>query len=96
MNNKIFGNAEEKYLNSVVLFGNGDDSVLTYDSAHKNQVPATEVKNLFMKGLLLIVDGTKTYKPVTFEDKTTHYEVIVVGENLSSAEFKNFKSANVQ
>ena len=92
----VFIDAEEKYLAGVVLYGNGDDTVLTYDSTHKKQVPAEELKNLFLKGLAIIENEGKIYKPVTFEDKTTHYEVIVVGENLSSAEFKNFKSANIE
>lgn len=92
---RIFRDAEEKHLSGVMLYGNGDDSVLTYDEAHENQVPAEELKNLFVKGLALIMDAGVIYRPITFGDKTTHYEVVVVGENVSTAEFKNFKSANI-
>lgn len=93
--NKLFIDAEEKYLAGVMLYGNGDDTVLTYDKEHKNKVKAEDLKNLFLKGLVVIENEGKIYKPVTFEDKTTHYEVIVVGENVSAAEFKNFKSDNI-
>lgn len=93
--NKLFIDAEEKYLAGVMLYGNGDDTVLTYDKEHENKVKAEDLKNLFLKGLVVIENEGKIYKPVTFEDKTTHYEVIVVGENVSAAEFKNFKSDNI-
>ena len=92
---KIFIDAEEKYVGGVVLYGNGDDSVLTFDAAHENQVPAETLKGLFLKGILIVENENKFYKPVRLEDKTTHFDVVVVDENLSSAEFKNFKSANV-
>lgn len=92
----VFADAEQKFLLGVVLYGNGDDSVLTYDAAHKNQVKAAELKELFLKGLVAIENEGKIYKPVSFEDKTTHYEVIVVSENSAAAEFKNFKSANIE
>ena len=92
---KIFIDAEEKYVGGVVLYGNGDDSVLTFDAAYKNQVPAETLKGLFLKGILIVKNENKFYKPVRLEDKTTHFDVVVVDENLSSADFKNFKSANV-
>lgn len=92
---KIFIDAEEKYVGGVVLYGNGDDSVLTFDAAHENQVPAETLKGLFLKGILIVKNDNKFYKPVRLEDKTTHFDVVVVDENLSSADFKNFKSANV-
>lgn len=92
---KIFIDAEEKYVGGVVLYGNGDDSVLTFDAAHENQVPAETLKGLFLKGILIVENENKFYKPVRLEDKTTHFDVVVVDENLSSADFKNFKSANV-
>lgn len=93
--NLVFIDAEEKYLGGVILHAESAESVLTYDEAHKNKVSAEDLKNLFVKGLVVVECENILYKPVSLTNETTHYEVIVAGENTSAAEVKKFKSDNI-
>lgn len=88
---KIFIDAEEKYLAGVVVYAHSD-SKLYADATHRVAMVNDEVVNLFNKGLLIIKDGDTTYKPIAIKKNSNVYDVTVVNGTASTATFKVFKS----
>lgn len=88
---KIFIDAEEKYLAGVVVYGHTDNKLYA-DAAHKVPVLNEDVVNLYDKGLLVIKDADTTYKPVALKKNLNVYDVTVVNGATATATFKVFKS----
>lgn len=94
---KLYAKANEKFVKAVVLYADSSN-VLCYDSAKTDKVPADMVKNLFDKGLILVVTSDGEYRPFLFTDETTYYAVSAM--NMSSgqspaAELVTFKSDTI-
>lgn len=90
--NLIFADAEEKFLVGVMAYGHSDNK-LYVDVAHKVAMTNDEAVNLFNKGLLLITDGTSTYKPVSIKKNLKVFDVVVVTGTGSTATFKSYSSS---
>lgn len=88
---KIFIDAEEKYLAGVVVYGHTDNKLYA-DAAHKVPVLNEDVVNLYDKGLLVIKDADTTYKPVALKKNSNVYDITVVNGTSATAAFKVFKS----
>ena len=63
---KIFSNAEEKFVKNVVVYGNANKAY--YDAEHKDQIPAAELLNMCRKGNVLVVYNNAFYFPVAFKE----------------------------
>lgn len=74
--NTIYADANEKYVESVVLYGH-TDKYLYEDEAHKTKVDKDVVLNLCQKGLLTVVYNGFTCNPVCFKENAGHAEVTV-------------------
>lgn len=74
--NKIFHDANEKYMSAVVLYGH-TDKYLYADEAHKTKVDKDTVLNLASKGLLSVVYNGFTCAPICFKENSGHAEVTV-------------------
>lgn len=86
----VYGTANEKYVRAVVLYADADDGHLFYDKEHStNKVPYSEAKNLFIKGMMVVVLEGKFYKPVSMTDNTT-----TVAINLTSGESAEVYTVN--
>lgn len=92
---KIFIDAEEKYLGGVVVYGHSDNKLYA-DAAHRVPILNDEVVNLFNKGLLIIKDTDTTYKPVAMKKNSTVYDVTVLNGATATAAFKVFKSTEAK
>lgn len=86
----VYGTANEKYVQAVVVHADADDGHLFYDKEHTtNKVPYTEAKNLFIKGLMVVeLEGTY-YKPISMTDNTT-----TVAINVTTGEASGDKTFN--
>lgn len=62
---KIFNRAEDKNVAARVVYQN--DDTLYYDADFTEEVPEDDMKNLFVKGVLL-ADGDNYYAAIKFED----------------------------
>jgi len=92
---KIFIDAEEKYLGGVVVYGHSDNKLYA-DAAHRVPILNDEVVNLFNKGLLIIKDTDTTYKPVAMKKNSNVYDVTVLNGATATAAFKVFKSTEAK
>lgn len=91
--NKIFQDADEKYLSSVVLYAKtSGDTYLYEESTNKTTVNRATLLNLCMKGLVLIsLDGT-FYPVVSFKDSGSVVTVTVATTSSSAFAVKTFTS----
>ena len=92
--NKIFIDAEEKYLGAVVVYGYSDNKLYA-DSTHEKALSNEVVVNLYNKGLMLVEDTDGTvYRPVALKKNSTVYDVTVLNGATSTASFKVFSSTD--
>ena len=88
---RIFGNADEKFQKTVVLYGKS--TFLWYDkTGNTNKVPYEDAINLLTKGNVIIVDTNVAYFPVLFKKNSQAIEVICSNESVNGA--KSYKSAD--
>ena len=79
--NKIFIDANDKYVAAAIVYGKAADSKLYANSALDEPLDADEVADAFKKGVLKIVVGDDTYVPVAFEDD----KYVTIGVDTSTA-----------
>lgn len=72
----FYADAEEKYVQKVVLHGHSD-TYLYYDEDHTESIAHDDLLNLCMKGLAIIEYGDSYYTPVYFKDNTTDVSVTI-------------------
>ena len=82
----IYNDAGEQEIRTIVLYGHTD----TYLYATEKHTAGEEIDRATLLGYLakyrvLIKNGTKTYFPIFFEDKTTSVEVTVATAISASA-----------
>lgn len=92
--NRIFIDAEEKYLGAVVIYAHSDNKLYA-DAAHNKALSNEVVVNLYNKGLMLVEDTDGTvYRPVALKKNSTVYDVTVLNGATSTASFKVFSSTD--
>lgn len=89
----IYAGSEEKYLKTTVLYADKDDGNLFFDSTKKQGADKDSVKNLFMKGLLIVELTGELFHPTTLKDNSTYVTVTVVKDNAETATVLNFNSS---
>lgn len=55
--NRIYNDAADKNVATVVIYAN-ESKALFYDAECTVAVPATDMLNLFLKGVVAVLDGT--------------------------------------
>lgn len=84
MNTIIYAKESEKFVKRVILYLNGEDNVLYYDKEFENGVPAEDLKNLFIKGLIAITSAEENtfLVPTKFgvQDEAAYVSAIIVGD----------------
>lgn len=61
---KIYIDVNDKYVAAVVVYGKSADSKLYVDADYTTQAGQAEVADAFVKGILVVKNGTKVFKPV--------------------------------
>lgn len=90
--NKIFADAEEKYVKTVVVYADADDGHLFYDSSKSQKIPKDELLNLFLKGMVIFL--TDEYLiPVAYKESGGAAVVTAIHESAETATALNFNSA---
>lgn len=93
--NKIYPDADERLVNTVILHASADKAALTYDEAGKEKIITEDLKNLFLKGLAMIQlkGSTLTYlKPVAYVENTGVATVSCVADSSATAKTYTFVS----
>ena len=92
--NRIFIDAEEKYLGAVVVYAHSDNKLYA-DTAYKKALSNEVVVNLYKKGLMLVEDSDGTvYRPVALKKNLTVYNVTVLNGSDATPAFKVFSSTD--
>lgn len=68
--NKIFEQSKDLHVRNYVVYGNASDNKLYYEATYTNQVTEADLVDAFVKGALLIDDGTNKLVPVSIADNT--------------------------
>lgn len=90
----VFIDADEKYLNKVVLYAKDtSDGFLYVDATQKTAITRVDLLNLCMKGLVLVSYKGSYYAPIYFKDNTTDVTVtIATTVNASTSASLDLKS----
>lgn len=89
---KNYADAEEKWVKTVTAYADADDGNLFYDAAKSEGIDKDTVKNLFVKGLLVINLSGELLRPVALKDNSTHVTVTAVKDSGTAATMLNFNS----
>ena len=79
---KIYSDSEEKYLECYVTYSDEDDGYVYSDSACETKVDCDTLFNMFVKGMLIVVDGVY-YAPVCFSKSGTVGTITVAGDGAT-------------
>lgn len=84
--NKIFADAEEKFVKTVVLYGKSADNYLYTDEdcTEANRVDKDTLMNMCLKGSTICYDETY-YTPVSFKEDSGHVAVTIATNIATSA-----------
>lgn len=66
---KIWNDADDKNVATVILYADKDDGNVFFDSAKKNGVSKDELANLFKKGVLVSLSGV-LYMPISYKESS--------------------------
>ena len=64
--NKIYEGYSDQHMRAVIAYGNAVDHNLYTGSAYSVRMSAAVIKDAFMKGMLLVYDGTNFLRPIKF------------------------------
>ena len=91
--NEIYHDANEKYLNKVVLYAKDtSDGFLYIDSDKTVNVDRETLLNLCNKGLVLVSYKSELFAPVSFKDNTTDVTVTIATVSASAFAVLTLKS----
>ena len=60
--NKIYEHSKDVHVKNYVVYGKTGDKKLYYEPEYKTQVSKADMEDAFLKGLLLIDDGTNNLR----------------------------------
>lgn len=67
---KIYEHLDDVHVKSCIAYGKAADKKLYYEPEYETQVSKADMENAFLKGLLLIDDGTNKLVPVAMNGAT--------------------------
>lgn len=81
MNNRhnIYADLDEKFVKTVMIYGDADDGHAFYDATKKTKIPKDELFELFLKGATVLVSD-QYYKVVSFKDNGADANIILAGD----------------
>ena len=82
---KIYADAEEKFVKTVILYGKNSDKYLYTDAdcAETDRIDKDALMNACLKGLTVSYDGTY-YTPVSFKEDSGHV-VVTIATNIATS-----------
>lgn len=89
--NKVFSDAEEKYVKTTIVYATADDGELYYDAGHTTMIAKDDLFNMFLKGMVIMMSD-EYLKPVAYKESAGAGMVTAVHEN-STVIALNFYSA---
>ena len=96
---RIYDDARDKYVNSVVLYPD-TNAILHYGAEPKttdtDTVSAADLEELFLKNFIVIDAGDSgLIRPYLLTDETTYYAVTAIYLSSSTATAATYKSATI-
>lgn len=83
---KIFADAEEKFVKTVILYGKNSNNYLHTDEKceENTRVDKDTLKNLCLKGVTISYDGAY-YTPISFKEDSGHVAVTIATNIAASS-----------
>lgn len=75
----IYADLDEKFVKTVMIYGDADDGHAFYDAAKKTKIPKEDLFELFLKGATVLV-ADQYYKAVSFKDNGADANIILAGD----------------
>ena len=91
---KIYDDAKDKKVRSTLLYVTTDDGYVYSDTAHTNKVNKTDLKEAFLKGLLVVYNGAYYTIAKFYENTTDGYAVITVQADAADYNFYSSEHVN--
>ena len=88
--NKIYEDLKDVHVKNRIVYGKIADKKLYYEPEYKTQVSKADMEDAFLKGLLLIDDGTNKLIPVAMTGAT----VTTVKAGSSAVESVTWNATN--
>lgn len=86
---KIYERFDDVNVRNFVVYGKAADSKLYYEPDYKTQVTQNDLENAFVKGALMIVDGSSKLVPIVLTNNT----VKTVKSGSTALEFATWSAA---
>ena len=89
---KIFDDAVDKNVAVQLVYAKASGNALTHDAAGKEKVYTDELKDMYLKGMVVLVNSADYMKPVSYSESADVGTVVCVKGTGSTATFSTFTS----
>lgn len=89
---KIYIDAKDKNVALDLVYGEASESALTHDEEGVNPVYTDELKDMYLKGMVVLTGESEYMKPVSYSESAGVGTVVCVTGTGSTATFSAFKS----
>ena len=89
---KIYSDAVDVNVEANIVYAAESGDPLTHDTAGEEMVYTDELKDMFIKGMVVLVNNTDYMKPVSYSESAGVGTVVCVKGTGSTATFSTFVS----
>ena len=89
---KIFKDAVDVNVATTLVYAKASGNALTHDEAGKEKVYTDELKDMYLKGMVILVNNADYMKPVSYSESAGVGTVVCVKGETATAAFSKFIS----
>lgn len=88
----IYNDAVDVNVAARLVYATSSGDALTHDAAGKEKVYTDELKDMYLKGMVVLVNNTDYMKPVSYSESADVGTIVCVKGSDSTATFSTFIS----
>lgn len=89
---KIFKDAADVNVATNLVYAKASGNALSHDAADKEKVYTDELKDMYLKGMVVLVNNADYMKPVSYSESAGVGTIVCVKGTGSTATFSTFTS----
>lgn len=89
---KIYDDAVDKNVAYQIVYAKASGNALTHDAAGAEKVYTDELKDMYLKGMVVLVNSADYMKPVSYSESAGVGTIVCVKGTGSTATFSTFVS----
>lgn len=89
---KMYNDAVDKNVAYQLVYAKASGNALSHDADDKEKVYTDELKDMYLKGMVILVNNTDYMKPVSYSESAGVGTVVCVKGTGSTATFSTFSS----